>query len=393
MREKLSLSRACVILLYSLVSLSTAKAEDLRCKISDIALKEAAQIRGLNIKQATPCLVGDKEDVRRYLLATIDEKVPKTRLLAEQAIYKSFGFLPYDFDYEKGLVQLYLDQLGGYYDPVKKHYVMAAWIPDFLQNSVAVHELTHALQDQHFNLETFMDHQKYSTDELLARSALVEGDATAVMMDYSFRQLNQPTLAQKPDVSSIILQNSLGTFMMPGLSHIPLSLKLMLLFPYSSGLRFAHEGLKLNGYLAINKMFQSPPKSTEEILHPEKYFSRTADFKEITVPSIKTGEVLFKDTLGEFSISALLATHVIEKDKVARASAGWGGDRVVLIGQGTTHKQAIWTIAWDSKVDAEEFCSLYKSIIPKLHSFGSNAGLKKISIECRELETVISREL
>jgi hypothetical protein len=393
MREKLSLSRAGVILLSLFVALSTALAEDLRCKISEGALKDAAQIRGLNIKRATPCLVSDKEDVRKYLLATIDEKIPQARLLAEQAIYKSFGFLPYDFDYEKGLVQLYLDQLGGYYDPVKKHYVMAAWIPDFLQNSVAVHELTHALQDQHFNLETFLDHQKYSTDELLARSALVEGDATAVMMDYTFKQVNQPALAQKPDVSGIILQNSLGTFMMPGLSQVPLSLKLMLLFPYSSGLRFAHEGLKRNGYLAINQMFKSPPKSTEEILHPEKYFGNKVDFKELPIPSLKEGEILFKDTLGEFSISALLATHVADKDKVARAAAGWGGDRVVLIGQGAIHKQAIWHIAWDSTADAAEFCSLYKSIVPKLQSFGVNADQKKIIVNCSDFETVISRDL
>ena len=179
------------------------------------------------------------------------------------------GFIPLDFNYQQGLIDLYLSQLGGYYDPEKRHFVMAAWMPVMLQTTIAVHELTHALQDQYFNLATFTDQNKYTSDQLMARSALVEGDATLVMLDYQRRLMGQAGLESDKSVSGVMLQNIIGASMMAPMANVPSSLQNLLIFPYTSGLRFAHEFLKDGGYKRLDKIFRSPPRSTEEILHPE----------------------------------------------------------------------------------------------------------------------------
>jgi hypothetical protein len=378
-----------IVTLLSFVIAQPIYGEDSRCRISKEALKEASIIRGLEIKEETPCLLHGKEQVKSYLLETINTKIPRERLIAESTIYKAFGFLPQDFDYEKGLVDLYLDQLGGYYDPDKNHYVMASWIPDVLQTSVAVHELTHALQDQHFDLNSLTKQDRFSSDELMARSALIEGDATAVMMDYTYKLVGQPPLSKKDNVSSIILQNSLGTMLMPGLAQIPLSLKLILMFPYSSGLRLAHEGLKKGGYEQINRMFVAPPRSTEEVLHPEKYFDTTPSFKKIDLAASEDQKLLFSDTLGEFALSALMATHEIDKSKVALASSGWGGDKVILVENSAGKKEAVWKIAWDMPKDAQEFCQVYRGILPKIKVYGNGQKASALEIQCDTQETTL----
>lgn len=382
MLKALTLSLLSVIFLTQFVL-----AEESPCTISNEALEDASSIRGLVIKRKTPCLLHDKAEVKEYLLKTIDTKIPKERLRAEALVYRAFGFLPPTFNYEEGLVKLYLDQLGGYYDPIKDHFVMAAWMPTILQVTIAVHELTHALQDQYFDLVSFTDHHKFSSDELLARSALVEGDATAVMTDYTNAMMGQPPLSKKNDVGSIMFQNVAGSAMMPSLREVPESLKLMLMFPYTSGLRFAHELLKKGGYKEIDKAFKSPPRSTEEILHPEKY-GLEPDFKIVKAQKADDiRKIKFEDTLGEFAISALLATHEPNKTTVVNASKGWGGDRVAILEDGNGVQTALWRINWDTQKDLEEFCSAYRGVMDKI--IGSSPNFGKLTLTCDGTESLL----
>ena len=148
-------------------------------------MSTASRLRGLKVKREVPCRLQDKAQVERYLRSAIEEKVPKQKLELEGEMYRLIGAIPKDYDYLNGLVAVYTSQLGGYYEPGEEYYAMAAWMPGVLQMPIAVHELTHALQDQHYALEKFIDQKSESSDQLMAKSALVEGDATAVMIDYS----------------------------------------------------------------------------------------------------------------------------------------------------------------------------------------------------------------
>lgn len=344
---------------------SQASAENL-CAIAKSAVSHASEIRGLKAKHSIPCLVHDKQEVKEYLLHTIQTKLPPNKLKMEEVVYKVLGILPGSFDYEDGIVDLYLSQIGGYYDPEADHFVMAGWMPALLQTTVAVHELTHGLQDQHFNLEKLVDPKIENSDLLLARSALVEGDATAVMFDYARELAGQPSLAQEENVNSMMMHNILGVSLVAAGMKVPQSLQMILIFPYTSGLRFAHALLRENGYKSIDKAFKSPPRSTEEILHPEKYGIQPPDFmvfqdEETRVSAIPVeAEREYVDTVGEFSISALLANYATDKKASTEAAAGWGGDRVAVYRKGAT-RWVVWLTNWDTERDAQEFLRAFRA--------------------------------
>lgn len=338
-------------------------AQEKECALAKSSVEAASRIRGLRIRREIPCLVHDREDVKKYLVHAIETKIPREKLLNDELVGKSLGFIPEDFDYASGIVELYLSQLGGYYDPEKKHFVMAGWLPEMMQPTIAVHELTHALQDQYYDLENFMDDTRMTTDQLLARAALVEGDATAVMLDQQKEQMNQPSVAKSPDVNSFIMQTVIGIGMTAGTEKVPDSLKMMLVFPYASGLRFVHSILQREGYKGIDRVFQKPPRSTEEILHPEKYGIEKPDFIEISDKNlaghVAGRTVLFSDTLGEFGVSSLLGMFETDRQMASKAAAGWGGDRVVVLSP-REEQRVVWMLHWDTGKDAREFFDRYQ---------------------------------
>lgn len=339
-------------------------AEEVSCVIAESAIKDASVIRGLSIKRPVACVIHNRDQVTEYLMETIETEVTYEKLRNEEIAMKAMGFIPEEFNYEKGLVELYASQIGGYYDPKKQRYVMAGWLPQLLQTTVAVHELTHALQDQYYSLDKFLQQKELTTDIVLARSALVEGDATAVMYDYTRRLMGQPGIANESNVESLMLQNVVSASMVTSSSGVPQALQNMLIFPYTSGLRFAHHFLKNGGYKSLDALFERPPRSTEEVLHPAKYEMKEQDFVDlkdsdaITMSGLASAKVIHGDTYGEFSISVLLGSFLSDKGRAARAAAGWGGDRIVVV-EDSAGKAVIWMIRWDNALDAEEFFEVY----------------------------------
>ncbi len=340
------------------------------CELVGENLRQAEKIRGLKARRQVPCESHDKEAVRAHLTATIDTKIPAEKIAGEELIYKAIGLLTDDFDYKSGLINLYVSQLGGYYDPEKKHFVMAAWMPPLLQAPVIVHELTHALQDQHFDLGSFVSPTVENSDMLLARAAVVEGDAMAVMVDASRIPLGQGSIRLDPSVDLIIAQSVIGMRMMPGLEGVPEGLKNLLVFPYTSGLRFAHNRLRQGGYQAIDRVFKAPPRSTEEILHPELY-DRAAPsfvrFDDSAAPAVVGGgEATYGDVVGEFLLGTALGAISGDIPGAARVAAGWGGDRATLVKRaGYQRPTLVWRLGWDSTADAAEFCDFMGALLKR----------------------------
>lgn len=341
-----------------------------KCVLAKSAIEAASEIRGLKIKKEVPCYVHSREQVEEFLMDTLENKITFEKLRKEEKILKALGFLPEDFGYVDGLVELYSSQVGGYYDPSKNHFVMAGWMPLILQTTIAVHELTHALQDQYFDLGEFIEDDSLSSDELMAHSALAEGDASAVMYDYTRAIAGQPGIAEDEDVQGAMMQNVISAAMMIGTTNTPETLQNMLVFPYTSGLRFAHVLLKKGGYKRIDKAFKRPPSSTEEILHPEKYLAATKDYIEINEQELRIDGVplgakkTHSDVMGEFSIAALLGSYLKDKGEAADAAAGWGGDKVAVF---TSNEKdvVVWKTAWDTEKDSVEFIATYLKVLRK----------------------------
>ena len=374
------------ILLFSIALnvCAQAPAVGVSCALVKEAVGVASQIRGLAAKSSVPCLVRDKEQIREFMLNTIHTQLPPQKLQNEGRLFEALGIIPPGYDYAKQLVELYVGQIGGYYDPHAHHYVMASWMPASVQMTIAVHELTHALQDQHFNLEKFIDSKLENSDEQLARSALVEGDATAVMSDYSRKLVGLPGISTTPDVNAILLQNALGVGLLGG-ADVPNALKMLLLFPYSSGLRFVHDVLTRDGYDGIDKVFKDPPKNSSEILHPEEYRLRnnrqvTISSQELHLPEPAT--IVYQDTVGEFVISALLSNYIGDGALVARAAAGWQADRAVQYSlQGSGKIATVWVSRWQNAAQAQEFCQAYKQAIVEMQKRDSGGSVRR-SLSC-----------
>ena len=351
------------------------------CDVSREAAKIASQIRGLRLKHEVPCSVESKDEVRRYLLHAIATKLPEGRLKQEEITYQALGMIPPDYDYKEGLLKLLTSQLAGYYDPEKDRYVMANWIPASMQTAIAVHEMTHALQDQYFELDDILNHDKFSSDELMARSAYIEGDATAVMSDYSRSLMGAPSVTNSDSVKSEIAMSVLSFNMLAGLEDIPYSLKTLVTFPYTSGFGFTHSLLREGGYKAIDKGFKRFPRSTEEILHPEKYRSEQADFQKLKPAqhpdAPKDTPPLYTDSWGEFGTSSLLSSYFKDKTRASEAASGWGGDTIALYEHNGSHF-VTWVTAWDTAEDASEFVKTYQeSLRGRLPGSIRNATLNK----------------
>lgn len=369
-------------LIFLLVTLSLsapaiAQAPQADCRIADTAISVSMRLRKLKMKREVPCRLQGRKEVEEYLRTTLNERVPPPRVENEGKVYELLGIVPLGFDYLNQIIKLYSEQLGGYYDPKLQSYVMASWLPAAMQMTIAVHELTHALQDQHFDLDGMMDEINDPSDVLLARAALVEGDATLVMFEYARETARQPPLIKEPSVSSVMMQNIAGAMMSSSLSKAPSGLQAMLIFPYVSGLRFAHTIVRRDGIKGMNSAFANPPRSTEEILHPKLYGTKSPSFTVPELPLLPDGlsdgsPPAFEDRLGEFTISTLLGTFTATPD-ASRASSGWGGDRLAYYPRaGKRYGILAWRTAWDTKRDADEFSETLKKAYTKRFKVAPN---------------------
>src|SRR5688572_29322625 len=164
-----------VIAAFTSIAGNIAQADE--CPVVAEAEKIASELRGLKQLKKVPCKRQNKDAVEKSIRKLLHEKVSEHKLKSEERLFKMIGFIPADYDYEEGMIKLYKEQIAGYYDPAKDFYVMVEdqFGGEANQKIVAIHELTHALQDQHFDLERLIHNEEFASDTLLARSAMVEG--------------------------------------------------------------------------------------------------------------------------------------------------------------------------------------------------------------------------
>jgi hypothetical protein len=345
----------CVATALYIVSGPIAVAEPSACAVTERALREAAILRSIAPRASVPCVVRSRGEIEIFLRKNIAEKFPKDTLAMEQLWYQALGIVPDDYGYEKEIVQVYAQQIGGYYDPDRKEFVMLDTMPGKLQLPVAVHELTHAIQDHKFGLSDFLDPRNRESDELMARAALVEGDATAIMQDFMAGKAGK----MPKDLSEVSFPESTV--------EVPETLERILLFPYLDGLAFVRHVQRVGGLSAINAAFSNPPKSSREVLHPEQYLNRSfvpeeLPLKEVEQPNEKASQV-YADTVGEFAVSALLGTAFSSKQRGATCAEGWRRDRVVVFNGDGQKRFVSWMSEWDSQDESTEFYECYLEML------------------------------
>jgi len=303
---------------------------------TDEVLQQMSQITGLKLRTPLKKTLRSREEIRAYVLRQMDDDKNPRQRYADARAAEAFGLLPKGFDLDPFMVDLMTEQIAGLYDPKAQEFYIADWIPMADQKIVMSHELTHALEDQYFHIEEWSKAVHENGDATLARDAVLEGSATAAMVDYMLRDTGY-TLKNLPAVDPSNFMGDLAGS--PKLKEAPPFIKDTLLFPYLSGLTFTAVALKNSGWSALPSLFSNPPLSTQQILHPALYKSGKAP-KNVAVPSFEKQlgpdwEKLEDDVLGEFGWREVLKQFIDAKSAAALAEP-WEGDHYIVY----EHKQS-----------------------------------------------------
>jgi hypothetical protein len=338
-------------------------------EVFDAVLQRVVALRHLRPKGPIQRRVRNRQQIRVLLHDLLDEELSPGEWAIERKAMHKWGLLPTDFPLKTFVLDLLTEQAAGYYDPKRQMFFIADWLPHDLQKPIMAHELVHALQDQHYDLQGHFAPVKEHADLTLARKALVEGDALAVMLEYmlrprgfSFDQLSHTDLIVQSGVSLFSEQFQVY-------HRAPLVLKEQLLFPYTYGLAFIKTALTQTDWMGLQQIYQHPPLSTEQIIHPEKFFSETPDHPYEV--SLRLSERLFqeswhklkRDVLGEFLLSVVLQQFLPETE-AKQSAAGWRGDRYELFEHRASGQLILVSIiTWDTPADAEEFFQSYTKLL------------------------------
>jgi hypothetical protein len=330
-------------------------------------LADLTEITGLKPVRKIEYDTIDKARVTQFLNERIREFIKPEEIRAEELALKKFGFVPQDFDLAKTSVDLMAEQAAAFYDFRKKKLFILESASEAVQQIALVHELAHALADQHFNLEEFIDLANKSDDSATARMAVMEGQATWLMSEYLARRTGQ-SLKTSPAIVQLMsraAQMSQGQF--PVFDAAPLYMRETLLFPYAQGMLFQHALVEKFGQEAFSRIFHKPPVSSQQILHPEKYFGGLKP-TEPELPSVSSEEdyeELTEGYIGELDHAILLRQYA-GQEQADSLSPRWKGGRYrVLEDKKDKHAVLAYVAEWESEAVAREYFALYRQVLAK----------------------------
>lgn len=358
----------------------------------DAMKTELQSLRGL--EYAAPVavqFVSQKEiaDIAAHIM--VREGMDADYIDASARVMQAFGFLESTGDLQDALHSVLTQQVEGLYDTdqntlyVVRENLLAEQAQELMsifngmnpKDFALSHELEHALQAQYFDLNRLNTLRLRSEDAALAFKCVVEGDAMAVMMNYTMRAVGANVL-ETPNMGTL-MQGMMDTPGAPALAafpDVPEIIKAQFLFPYTGGLDFLGVLYQDSGWDAINTAFENPPLSSEQVLHPEKFLDERDDPVDLDLGDMSAfappdSRFLDSNVLGEFHVRLLLKITGPPGDEPdwAEPAAGWDGDRFSAYATPDGRTILFWATAWDSEAEAAEFFDAYSAALT--HRFGA----------------------
>jgi hypothetical protein len=314
---------------------------------------EMSKIRELSVLRPVKSGTQSRQAIEQMVVRALDEQTTPAQMHASEVTLKKLGMVPADFQFRAFVRAILTEQVAGYYDPKAREFYVADWIDLDAQKPVMAHELTHALQDQHFDLQRLAKWPHGDADAELAAHALVEGDATLAMAHYAFAH---------PDLLAAFAASASGAS--EQLMRAPRSLRENLVFPFEKGLMWVTQLQQRGGWMAVSRAFEKMPLSSEQILHLDKYDAYEAPVK-VAIPAIDSllgrgWARIDEDVQGEWGYYSLLDEFLKAPETSQAAAAGWGGDRyAVYQGPAPGDVCLVQVSAWDTPADAREFADAY----------------------------------
>ena len=335
---------------------------------ADEVLAQMSEITGLKLRSPLKKSLRTREQIRAHVIEEMNEDKDPAERYAGQKSAEAFGLLPKNFDLDSFMVDLLTEQIAGLYDPKAHEFYVADWIPLADQRMVMAHELTHALQDQYFQIDKWVKAARPDDDAELARESVLEGSAMAAMVDYLLAGTGR-SLKDLPDIDPSMLIGDMEST--PMLAKAPSFLKDALVFPYLDGLNFSAAVLKPSGWSGLDGVFAKPPVSTQQILHPALYRSGRVP-PAVPVPSMTAAlgpdwAKLEDNNLGEFGWQEVLKQFLGET-RATRVSPGWDSDRYVLYEQKQTKRLLLITrLRLSTEEQAKTFFGAYSEALDRKH--------------------------
>jgi hypothetical protein len=331
---------------------------------------DVERIRGLKFSQPVPMEVVGDEATRKHVVQRLEDLQAKEALDAELAVYRILRMVPQEGDVLEGVMGALEEQVGGFYDPTRETFFLLNDMPSGMAPALIAHELTHALEDQHFDLDQRLRSSRDDEDLSFAVSAVHEGSATLVMTLYAAEALQSGKM--KSEDFAAFAQTEAGRG--DRLAALPAVLYRQLIGTYILGTSFLTRG---RGPMAegkfpagdVRRAYKNGPTSSEQILHPELYWESRDDPRPVSLGT--AGRVLGEGwtraadgTFGELVLAVLAGASTPNSFATAwgvgssgwtnAAATGWGGDRWELWKRGTEAAVLVGTV-WDSSNDAKEF--------------------------------------
>ena len=345
----------------------------------DTILDFASNDSSLPKKHEVKRRLASREEVVSYLQKNMAEDKDVQRLRRTELVLKKFGLLPKDFDLQTFLVSLLEEQVAGYYDAKTKTVNLLDWVAPDLQRPVLAHELTHALQDQSFNLDKWLkkgsedlDTKKdLKPDDITkdenseARQAVTEGQAMVVLIDYMLAPMHR-TVANSPEVVQMMNDSMAnGSADSKIYQNAPVFMKEALTFPYRYGVEFEAEVLRQQGKeKAFKATFENPPQTSREIMEPQTYITGEhlaplplPDFKHI----FKAYDRFDIGAIGEFDV-AVLAEQYAGLETSKRIYPNWRGGYYYSVhpkGNPGAPLQLVFVSKWATPKAADQFAAIY----------------------------------
>jgi hypothetical protein len=361
----------------------------------DELMKFSADETGLPIKSPVKRRLTTRAEVEGYLKEKFDEDESAKRLQRDEIVLKKFGLLDHDFELKPFLLALLKEQIEAYYDSKTKTVNLLDWVDAEEQKPVLAHELTHALQDQHSDLEKWDDQtpddvstnaagdqEHLAKDEMdTARDAVAEGQATAVMFDYMLKPHGM-SLVKNPEVLDVLKNQMVGSEDSPVMARAPLLLSESMLFPYREGLSFEQDVWMDEGQAAaFAGALDRPPTSSWEIINPREYEKKHIP----AVPLLPDIHPLVDELYRPYDIGQVgqLDLHILSElfggDAAARdLTPAWNGglywagqlrSATTPAEQDSTKSLALFYLSvWKNDASAQDFAKLYSDSLGRKYS-------------------------
>ena len=343
--------------------------------VVDRIATDVERLRGLDFKEVVPVSVVDDDEAMAHHIKRMEDFGAIEELRQGEIVLKALGLADPDDDVMALLTAALREQVGGFYDPSADRFYLLDDMPAVMVDMLTAHELTHALEDQYYSLDELLVTGEADDDHLFARGSVTEGSATLLMSIYSVQAAFDQQLSQ----DDLMAMANVGQ---DAMNAMPEALLRQLMAPYVLGMSFVQGGNPMawmaSGFPVddVNRIYENPPLSSEQILHPEKYWDESKRDDPVSVSLGDAGSRLgkgwtreFEGVLGEINLALLVGATTPEPTNpqavngslwTNRAASGWGGDRYELWTRGGKPVVLLSTV-WDSDDDASEFYEALKT--------------------------------